>query len=440
MIMNDLLRQIRNEWRANLWLGVELLVVFAVLWYLVDWSYVTLRTWLQPMGFDTEHCYNLSFNRLTPQADGYRADDDTEADMKNLLEIVERLRHRPGVEYVAVSQNSIPYNDGSNGLTLGVDSTNVTVMQRWVQPDFFPLFRLQGVAVQTEDGRTVKTTRPDSLATAMHRRGNHVILSHNFVSAVRTPSLGYADALSMLGKDYPYGGYTSDDYLHVAGICEPMRWSHFSTTEQWGGPLAAIELRDSHICQLGNPLYVQVSLRLTPDADTGTRFMDELMADADRLYTLGNVFLLDVQSFSSLQETMEMDDVNEARTQLCVIGFLLLNIFLGVIGTFWFRTQHRRSEIALRMSFGSTRRGVFRRLIVEGLLLLTLAAVPAVFIAFNVGMAELVDVERMSFGGGRFAMTVLVSWLLMALMIVLGIWYPARRAMLVQPAEALHDE
>ena len=140
--MNDLLRQIRNEWRANLWLGVELLVVFAVLWYLVDWSYVTLRTWLQPMGFDTEHCYNLSFNRLTPQADGYRADDDTEADMKNLLEIVERLRHRPGVEYVAVSQNSIPYNDGSNGLTLGVDSTNVTVMQRWVQPDFFPLFRL----------------------------------------------------------------------------------------------------------------------------------------------------------------------------------------------------------------------------------------------------------------------------------------------------------
>ena len=244
----------------------------------------------------------------------------------------------------------------------------------------------------------------------------------------------------MLGKDYPYGGYTSDDYLHVAGICEPMRWSHFSTTEQWGGPLAAIELRDSHICQLGNPLYVQVSLRLTPDADTGTRFMDELMADADRLYTLGNVFLLDVQSFSSLQETMEMDDVNEVRTQLCVIGFLLLNIFLGVIGTFWFRTQHRRSEIALRMSFGSTRRGVFRRLIAEGLLLLTLAAVPAVFIAFNVGMAELVDVERMSFGGGRFAMTVLVSWLLMALMIVLGIWYPARRAMLVQPAEALHDE
>ena len=68
--MNDLFRQLRNERRANLWLGVELLVVFAVMWYLVDWTYVTVRTWLQPMGFDTEHCYELTFNRLTPQAEG----------------------------------------------------------------------------------------------------------------------------------------------------------------------------------------------------------------------------------------------------------------------------------------------------------------------------------------------------------------------------------
>ena len=396
MIMNDLLRQIRNEWRANLWLGVELLVVFAVLWYLVDWSYVTLRTWLQPMGFDTEHCYNLSFNRLTPQADGYRADDDTEADMKHLLEIVERLRHRPGVEYVAVSQNSIPYNDGSNGLTLGVDSTNVSAMLRWGQPDYFRMFRIQGVAVLAEDGRKVFTTSSDSLADALHRSDRNVIISRNFVSAERYTDLGYADALPLLGYE---GGERADGTysFKVVGICEPMRWSHFSTTYQWGGPLGAYELLDSDIINLGNPLYVQVSLRLKPEADTGADFVEALMDDADRLYTLGNVFLLDVQPFTALQRTLEMDNVNEARTQFCVIGFLMLNIFLGVIGTFWFRTQHRRSEIALRMAFGSTRRGVFHRLIAEGLLLLTLAAVPAVFIAFNVGMAELVDVERMSF-------------------------------------------
>ena len=92
------------------------------------------------------------------------------------------------------------------------------------------------------------------------------------------------------------------------------------------------------------------------------------------------------------------------------------------------------------MAFGSTRSGVFGRLVDEGLLLLTLAAVPAALVAFNVGMAELVDVERMPFDAVRFVVAIGVTWALMSVMVVLGIWYPARRAMRVQPAEALHDE
>ena len=437
--MNDLFRQLRNERRANLWLGVELLVVFAVMWYLVDWTYVTVRTWLQPMGFDTEHCYNLSFNRLTPQAEGYRAEDDAEADMRHLLEIVERLRHRPGVEYAAVSQNSIPYIDGSNGFNLRIDSVMTTGMLRWGQPDFFRMFRVQGVAVLTEDGRKVQTTSPDSLAAVLESSASNVLISRNYVSDHRYASLGYADALPLLGYEVGKGDDGSYSF-RIAGICEPMRWSHFSTVNEWGGPLVGVAMDDDGVIGMGNPLYVQVSLRLKPEADTGADFMEALMDDADRLYTLGNVFLLDVQPFAARQRTMELDDVNEARTQLCVIGFLLLNIFLGVIGTFWFRTQHRRSEIALRMAFGSTRRGVFGRLVDEGLLLLTLAAVPAALVAFNVGMAELVDVERMPFDAVRFVVAIGVTWALMSVMVVLGIWYPARRAMLVQPAEALHDE
>ena len=92
------------------------------------------------------------------------------------------------------------------------------------------------------------------------------------------------------------------------------------------------------------------------------------------------------------------------------------------------------------MAMGSTRRGIFLRLITEGLLLLTLAAVPATVIALNIGVAELVDVSRLPFDTLRFVLALVLSWLLMALMIVVGVWYPARRAMKVQPAEALHDE
>lgn len=113
--MKNLLTQIKNEWRSNLFLLVELLLVFAVLWYIVDWVTVTARVYHTPMGFDTEHCYNLSFNSLTPKSALYNPALTAEDDVDALLEITERLRHRPGVECVTVSQNCYPYNEGSSG-------------------------------------------------------------------------------------------------------------------------------------------------------------------------------------------------------------------------------------------------------------------------------------------------------------------------------------
>ena len=52
-----LFTQIRNEWRSNLWLVMELLVVSVVMWYIIDLLYCRLATYMEPRGFDTEHCY-----------------------------------------------------------------------------------------------------------------------------------------------------------------------------------------------------------------------------------------------------------------------------------------------------------------------------------------------------------------------------------------------
>lgn len=434
MMEKKIFTQIRNEWRSNFFLALELLVVFVVLWYIVDWCCTTARVYFAPMGFDTEHCYNLTVNRLTPNSALYDPNLTIEDDMDALLEIAERLRHRPGVEAVAISQNCIPYGDGSNGIEVFVDTVSVHIMHRLAQSDYLRLFRIQGVAVQDADGRTVHTTSSDSLAAVL--KPGTMILSRNAVA--KYESLGMPDATALLGRQLPLWNPDSDNRLRVTGIAEPTRWNHFETADQWGGPFIATDFPREVMMEFENTAYLQLSLRVSPDADHG--FMDALMADADRLYRVGNTYLLDIQPFSQLRYVNELENVNEVKTQLCILGFLLLNIFLGVIGTFWFRTQHRRKEVALRMAMGSTRRGIFVRLIAEGLLLLTLAAVPAAIIALNIGVAELVDVTQLPFDASRFFLALVLSWLLMAVMIVVGVWYPARRAMKIQPAEALHDE
>lgn len=422
--MKSILKQIRNEWRSNLFLFVELLLVFAVLWYIVDLATVTARVYNAPMGYDIDHCYNITVSKLTPKAVAYNPELTTDDDMDDLIELTNRLRHRKGIEVVALSQNCFPYNGGSNGISICVDTTMLRTRLYWVQPDFFRLFRYTAA-----DGGA-----SDKMADAI--RNNQMVVSSNLTD--EAPELGMKDANPLLGRELPLEKPDNEIRRRVGGIGAPVRLSHFYTSHEWGGSYIALNLNIDVIKQFADPRYIELNVRVTPEEDHD--FVTRLLDDADRLYQVGNLYLLNVTSFSELRYQNELEDMNELKTQLCVLSFLLMNIFLGVIGTFWFRTQHRRREVALRIAMGSSRRGVFSRLMGEGLILLTLATIPAAILALNVGFAELVDVTKLPFDAGRFLFGILLTWLLMALMIIGGIWYPASKAMKVQPAEALHDE
>ena len=377
-----------------------------------------------PMGFDTEHCYNIAVGKLGENSPLYNPESTVDDDMEDLLRLTDRLRHCPGVEAVALSQNCFPYNEGSNSIELGIDSVPVSARLLWADADFFRVFRYS--FTEEDDFNKVEAAfRNDELVVSSNLTEGH-------------PELDAGSAASLQGKEVLLLNYGQDVRRRIGAVGTPVRWSHFQTSAQWGGAFAALPLDVKRLRSFGDPRYVTVSLRVSEDADKG--FAEKLMDDADRLYQVGNLYLLDITPFVHLREICELEDMNEWKTQLCVLGFLLLNIFLGVIGTFWFRTQQRRKEIALRLAMGSPRRGIFSYLMYEGILLLTLAVIPATVIAFNIGYAELVDVGRMPFDTGRFLSALVVTWMLMALMIVAGIWYPAYGAMRVHPAKALHDE
>ena len=120
--------------------------------------------------------------------------------------------------------------------------------------------------------------------------------------------------------------------------------------------------------------------------------------------------------------------------------FLSVNIFLGLLGTFWFRTQTRVPEIAIRKANGASKGDIFRRFVGEGEILLLSVTPIAVLIEWLLTHYEYNAYYGGFFSPGRFILCVVMTFALMALMIFLGTVIPANRAMKLQPAIALKEE
>ena len=408
-----LLTQIKNEWLSNLWLALELLVVSVVMWYVVDYLYTRAATYLEPRGFNIEHCYLIELGELTPKSPDYMPDksrDDTHAD---IAELVERLRRRPEVEAVSLSQNSYPYNGSNSSGEVRYDTLQSPewTIRRMVTPDFVRVFRYQGTRGETPEQLAEMLERGEFLASDnLYRKYDHKLTE-------------------FVGKRFQLFGDTTKTYQLGAAL-QNVRYHDYD------------QARSSY-CFLAKQSFYYVGLELCVRVREGqdNDFIEKLKADSESQFRVGNIFISEIRSFKDIRRNYQQAWTNDIRNYVMGMGFLLLNIFLGLLGTFWFRTQQRRSEIALHKAHGATDGAIFRRLLSEGLLLLAVVTPIALVIDWNLAHMELNSWRNgTTLEWDRLLLCAGISFVLMALMIAIGIGIPARKAMKVQPAEALHDE
>lgn len=408
-----LFTQIKNEWRSNLWLVTELLLVSVVMWYIVDYMYVKAMVYNEPRGFDISHCYLVQMGELTDKSPDYVEYENNEKRSADIVELLERLRRREDIEAVSLSQNSYPYN-GSNSTTNVVYDTLRApgwTIRRLVTPDFLRVFRYQGTRGETSEQLAEMVEKGEFLASDNLYNEYGIKMS------------------SLVGKRFYLFGDTTSTYRLGAAL-KDVRYSDYQQASQSNSMVAKLSWYDA---------MQELCIRVKEDQDK--EFITRLKADSEKLYRIGNIFIADVRSFADIRRNFQQSQSNRLRNYIFGMGFLMLNIFLGLLGTFWFRTQQRRGEIALMKSLGGTDKTVFTRQLTEGVFLLIIATIPAIFIDWNLANAELnAWMDGSTFGWIRFINTVLISFVLIALMIIVGIWIPARKAMKVQPAEALHDE
>jgi len=411
-----LFKQIRNEWHYNIWIFVELLIVSVVMWFITDYMYVIARNYIEPRGFDISHCYLISMGKLTPNSHEYNPADTTDNDDR--AELLNRIQHRPEVEAASLSSNSYPY-DGSNSSTIISHDTiqvgnNDWTMRRLVTPDFVRVFRYQGANGET----------PEQLANLLSK--GDILISDNLFNKHRMPSL-----TGLIGKTFHLNLDSTINYTLGASL-KPVKYDDFESARY----------SYSGMIKLGKENYKDMNelcVRVKDNMDHN--FIDNLWRDADKQLRVGNLYISDIQSFHDLHISFERLKMNTVRNYVAGGLFLMLNIFLGILGTFWFRTQQRKGEIALFKALGSTNHDVFKRQILEGIILLSIATVFATIIDLNLTFANFNAAhDGIYFEPIRFTATVLISYFLIATMIIVGTWFPARKAMSIQPAEALHEE
>ncbi len=421
-MIRHIFKIIWNERRTNSWIVGEFILVFCILWFCCDYLYYLGGRYLEPVGFDIEHTYMIRMGQKEPT-------DLTEDERNTYVETFrQRVLKYPGVEQVAFASAAIPYGQISTaqGLHINNDSTNFTIRMRSVTPEFFDVFRIKFLQGAPFDGGGMSSERKAVISPARDGRFGCGYEAKEGTYDIQEVKTLYTD----VNAENPYT---------VVGAVERQKDSRFTRYVS----SALVPLNRNEIGLDWN----QIVIRIAPAAEKD--FAERFLRDMKEQLLIGAYYLSSVVSLQSMADDSYENEVGDnLNSVLSITAFLIVNIFLGILGTFWSRIQSRRSEIGLRIALGASQKKVKNQLLTETILLLFVSSVVGTVICLNIGQTELLDSlgiptadnNVIETGMEQYFINFALTFLFLAAVSFLSVWYPARKAAKIQPAEALRNE
>ncbi|WP_455621093.1 ABC transporter permease [Parabacteroides sp.] len=422
-MVKHIIKVIWAQRRSNGWILGELVIVMCALWFMIDKLWVDLRCYYAPMGYDITDTWRFRLSTLSPSAPGYVPDSLYGSDpTRDLLTLLERVRQEPEVEEACVTFWSMPYSFGNSWgtlLPLGEDTAKAvgqSFHKLKVSPEYFDVFR-----VKDKQGRDVAPLVRDA-----YRPLVVTAESEDF----------FFGGKSAVGRQISGNDDLSEPYT-VAAVLPTFRSNDFDRPENCAFTILKGESLEECVKAFGID-YAELSVRVrrSMTEDEMSVFLERT---ADR-FTVNNLFVQGVNLLANQRDIQLSFTKNENNKKLSLMAFLLVNVFFGIVGTFWLRTERRRGEIGLRMAIGSSRGRLGEYMYLEGLSLLAITVPILLVFVLNMAFLDKLDTYREPLTLWRFLATTGVSYLLMAGMICMGIWFPVRKAVKMAPAEALHYE
>ena len=100
---------------------------------------------------------------------------------------------------------------------------------------------------------------------------------------------------------------------------------------------------------------------------------------------MGRFFVSKIEPFHKVSEQSDLKEgaTSEIRIKKALCYFFLVNLFLGISGTFWLSTRTRREEMGVRLSYGASAWKIRLMLLSEASVLTTFSVIMGCLIYFQ---------------------------------------------------------
>ncbi len=420
---------LKNLWsnrRRNGWLLAELILVTVVSWVIFDPIVVITSDFSDPIGYEPDRLCLVEVASLAPSSARYDASrDDSASIAEDMIRIVERINHRQDVECAAPLTST--YMNSSSSINTGIrlDSVNfipVSQLQFFAGYNYFTAY-----GIETAEGSPSAETLSN-----MSYGADDIIVTQSLAGLI------YPEE-NPIGKTIK--DYAGTDYRIVGVVKDVRRYSNLRNAMVAFKAASGME-----IDKRGSKVLVRVK----PGVDTEA-FAEEFKGWMVGELNAGNLFARKVESYTAFNDNYEFFNGGDVRRLNILLAiFFLVNLCLGVIGTFWLQTRSRSEDAGVMRSFGATPAWIMWMLIGEGVLLTTVA-----WLIGSIGYLQWALSEGLSIGsnwnaemciGGwlsdfwqHFIGVSLIVYIVIVAVVVLGVYLPARRISRVNPVDALHE-
>ena len=425
----------KNLWarrRKNGWLLAELILVSIISWVVLDPVIVVTHDRNIPLGYDAERLCLISLGALQPQAPGYDAEaQDSATLVDNYYNLVRYVKDFDGVESATpVLGFCYPNSSGSSNSQLFAEGDTIPLSIMMIQ--FLPHTNF----FDTYGFRSGKGRTPGQLSDYAYAP-NDIVLTEN--AAEQLFHTKDAHGKRCISRDH---GDTL--YMPVVGTIGAMKMY-----SEWRPvPVAFMPMLTIDTSYIPESAHILVRLK---EGVSMERFLHDFRPWMVKEMRRGNLFARSVRSYEQIiTESEAINSTPIYRRNLAMAAFFLVNLCLGVIGTFWLQTRTRREEVGVMLSFGATRSDIVRLLMGEGTVLTVVASLTGFLLylqyALKEGLAkgqnwvESTESYWVSDFTSHYLLVSLVIFLILLVVVLVGIYIPARNISRIPPTEALRDE